>query len=526
MGNCGGKKKGALKQTTMMMRTDGQTLQVQIPRASHVSAGFSSVPSSPIALSPPATTPDPFFVRPLPSTPPRKDVLVVRALYDFDGIHEDDLSFRKGDQLQVEDPTQDGGWWLAQHGHTGQTGYVPSNYVCTHDNSAHAQDWWFDVDRKEADKLLLLPGNTVGTFLVRESHDKASYALSVRDTNPLTGDPSVKHYRVRRTDDGGFYISPRRTFRTIFKIIHFYSKTSEGLCSRLTVACQRIRPVVQFRDLEVGRDALRLSTKLGAGCFGEVWKGKLRSVIDVAVKTLKPGTMSPEAFLEEARIMHRLRHPKLVQILAVCSVAEPIWIVTELMAQGALLDYLRNDAGQLVKFPVVVEMAAQIAEAMAYLETENFLHRDLRAANILVGEHHNVKVADFGLARILQEEDIYEASENTKFPIKWTAPEAALERKFSIKSDVWSFGILLYELVTFGRVPYPGMSGAEVLTKVEGGYRIPKPMAGAGCSDCFYDMMVKCWKKRAEERPTFAYLHSFFDDYFVNIEPNYQGPED
>lgn len=449
----------------------------------------------------------------------------MRAMYDFDGINEDDLTFRKGDRLVVEDRQQTGDWWLAYHEKTGQRGYIPSNYICEDNNSAQAQDWWFDVDRKEADKLLILPGNRVGTFLVRESQDKVSYALSVRDSNRLTGDPQVKHYRVRKMDDGGFYINPKRTFSSIFEIVDFYSKTAEGLCSLLVTPCPRIRPVVQFRDLEVGREAIRLTHKLGAGCFGEVWKGKLRNVIDVAVKTLKQGTMSPEAFLEEARIMHRLRHPKLVQILAVCSVGEPIWIVTELMVKGALLDYLRNDAGQLVKFPVIIEMASQISDAMAYLETENFLHRDLRAANILVGEHHDVKVADFGLARILQEEDIYEATENTKFPIKWTAPEAALERRFSIKSDVWSFGVLLYELITYGRVPYPGMSGAEVLSKVENGYRIPKPAAGAGCSDSFYDIMLKCWKKQAEERPTFAYLHSFFDDYFVSIEPNYQGED-
>ncbi|ESO87367.1 hypothetical protein LOTGIDRAFT_148078, partial [Lottia gigantea] len=110
----------------------------------------------------------------------------------------------------------------------------------------------------------------------------------------------------------------------------------------------------------------------------------------------------------------------------------------------------------------------------------------------------------------------------TKFPIKWTAPEAALDRKFSIKSDVWSFGILLYELNTFGRVPYPGMSGAEVLSRLGKGYRMPKPHGPVGCTDAYYDIMVKCWNKRPEERPTFESLHNLFDDYFIATEPDYK----
>ncbi|XP_076440460.1 tyrosine-protein kinase yes-like [Babylonia areolata] len=517
MGNCCKKKD---KTTT---KTPDRDL-LQLPSASQFNGASFSLPS-PTSQSPQPTASPP-IIRPLPTVPAQKDVLIVRAIYDFDGINEDDLSFRKGDRLQVDDNSQNGDWWLALHLKNGQRGYVPCNYVCTDDGTPQAQDWWFDVDRKEADKMLLLPGNTPGTFLVRKAQDKTSFVLSVRDCDRLTGDPSVKHYRVRSMDSGGFYISSKRIFNTIFDVIDYYSVHVDGLCGLLTMPCPRIRPVVQFRDLEVKRETIKLTTKLGAGCFGEVWKGKLRNMVDVAVKTLKPGTMTPEAFLEEARIMHELRHTKLVQLLAVCSATEPMWIVTELMVNGALLDYLRNDNGRVVKFPVVVEMGSQIADAMEYLEIQNFVHRDLRAANILVGQHLDVKVADFGLARILQDEDIYEATANTKFPIKWTAPEAALERRFSIKSDVWSFGILLYELITLGRVPYPGMSGSEVLARVQEGYRMPKPVGGVGCSDSFYDIMTQCWNCRAERRPTFAFLHSFFDDYFVSTEPCYRGPED
>ncbi|XP_060082185.1 tyrosine-protein kinase SRK2-like isoform X1 [Ylistrum balloti] len=472
-------------------------------------------------------------VRPLPPPPPNRGYFqhsresnTVRALYDFDAINDDDLSFKKGDRLEVEESSQNCDWWMARHMATGQTGYIPSNYVCKDDNTPQAQDWWYNVDRKEGEKQLMLPGNATGTFLVRESADKASYVLSIRDHDLKTADACVKHYRIRKMDNGGFYISPRRTFKSMLQLIAHYQSVGDGLCCQLGEACPKIRPIVQFRELEVARESVKLIKKLGSGCFGDVHAGKWRNTVDVAVKTLKPGAMTPQDFLQEAKLMHKLRHRKLVQLLAVCSTTEPLWIITELMVNGALLDYLRKDEGKHIGFPVLVDIAAQIADGMAYLERENFVHRDLRAANILVGENNEVKVADFGLARLIQE-DIYEAHEHTKFPIKWTAPEAAFDRKFSIKSDVWSFGVLLYEILTFGRVPYPGMNGHEVLSKVEKGYRMPKMTGGpVSCPDPYYEIMLSCWKRNPETRPTFVYLQDFFDNFFVSVETPYKESGD
>ena len=148
---------------------------------------------------------------------------------------------------------------------------------------------------------------------------------------------------------------------------------------------------------------------------------------------------------------------------------------------------------------------------MAYLEEHSYIHRDLAARNVLVGEANMCKVANFGLAWHIQG-DTYNPPEGTKFPIKWTAPEAALYNRFSIKSDVWSFGVTMCEVVTKGRMPYPGMNNPQVLEAVDRGYRMPKP---DGCPDTLYEIMLSCWKDEPESRWTFDYLQSALQDMVV-----------
>jgi len=347
--------------------------------------------------------------------------------------------------------------------------------------------------------------------------------LSIRDYDTVKKEHVVKHYRVRQMDHGGCFISPKRTFSNVVELVEHYKVQSDGLCSRLIKNCPKEPEPIPFKQIEVDRKEISFERKLDQGHFGDVWAGRWRNNVDVAIKTLKPGAMTAQAFLEEAKIMHKMRHRKLVQLMGVCTLEFPIFIITELMVNGSLLNYLRKDEACTIKLPTLVDFAAQIADGMAYLEQKLFIHRDLRAANILVGLNNNVKVADFGLSRITESDDIYLAHEATKFPIKWTAPEAAFERKFSIKSDVWSFGILLYELVTFGRIPYPGMSGPEALKRIEQGYRMPIPVTDRlTCPESLYEMMMKCWDHNSERRPTFAFLYSFFDDYFISTEPNYR----
>ncbi|KAL8600799.1 Tyrosine-protein kinase Src42A [Nucella lapillus] len=440
------------------------------------------------------------------------------ALYDYDARTDEDLSFRKGEILEIINDTQ-GDWWYARSKSSKAEGYIPSNYVASV-KSLESEPWYFGkIKRVEAEKKLLSSENEHGAFLIRDSESRRNdYSLSVRD-----GD-TVKHYRIRQLDEGGFFIARRVTFRTLAELVDHYSTDADGLCVNLRKPCSQVeKPQTNGLSYntkdqwEIPKNSLKLIRKIGHGQFGEVWEGLWNNTTPVAIKTLKPGTMDPKDFLAEAQIMKKLRHQKLIQLYAVCTQDEPIYIITELMKNGSLLEFLQGK-GRVLKLPQLIDIGAQIACGMAYLESQNYIHRDLAARNILVAENNNVKIADFGLARVIKEDE-YEARVGARFPIKWTAPEAANYNRFTIKSDVWSFGILLTEIVTYGRVPYPGMTNAEVLHQVEHGYRMPCP---PGSPKPLYDIMLECWRKEEMERPTFETLQWKLEEFFTMDSKDYR----
>uniref|UniRef100_A0A8B9P259 Tyrosine-protein kinase n=1 Tax=Apteryx owenii TaxID=8824 RepID=A0A8B9P259_APTOW len=443
---------------------------------------------------------------------------VVLALYDYEAMHDEDLSFRKGERLRVLE--ESGEWWRAQSLATGHEGFVPSNYVAWVD-SLETEEWFFKgISRKDAERQLLGPGNVIGSFMIRDSETtRGCYSLSVRDGDDAQGG-TVKHYKIRTLDSGGFYISPRSSFDTLQELVEHYRGQSDGLCQKLTYPCSAPKPQKPWEKdaWEIPRELLKLEKKLGAGQFGEVWMATYNKHTKVAVKTMKPGSMSVAAFLAEAELMKTLQHDKLVKLHAVVTREEPIFIITEFMEKGSLLDFLKSDEGRKQPLPKLIDFSAQIAEGMAFIEKRNYIHRDLRAANILVSAILVCKIADFGLARII-EDDEYTAREGAKFPIKWTAPEAINYGSFTIKSDVWSFGILLTEIITYGRIPYAGMSSVEVIRALDHGYRMPRT---ENCPEELYDIMMRCWKMKPEERPTFEYTQSVLEDFFTATESQYQ----
>ncbi|XP_048866896.1 tyrosine-protein kinase Lyn-like isoform X2 [Brienomyrus brachyistius] len=443
---------------------------------------------------------------------------IVVAVYPYEAVHPDDLGFKKGEKLKVLE--ENGEWWKAMSLTTKKVGYIPYNYIAEA-NTMEMEDWFFkDITRKDAERQLLAPANKAGAFLFRESEtSKGSYSLSVRDVDS-NNMGAVKHYKIRSLDNGGYYISPRLTFPDLSSMVKHYQKNADGLCQKLEKPCAKPKAQQPWdKDAwEISKESIRMIKKLGAGQFGEVWMASYKNTTTVAVKTLKAGTMSVEAFMEEANLMKTLRHDRLVRLYAVVTKSEPIYIITEFMANGSLLDFLKSAAGRKVLLHKLIDFSAQIAEGMAYIEKKNYIHRDLRAANVLVSDSLLCKIADFGLARIIEDNE-YTAREGAKFPIKWTAPEAINYGSFTIKSDMWSFGILLYEIITYGKNPYPGMSNSEVMTNLQRGYRMPIP---EDCPTQLYELMTTCWKDKPEERPTFDYMQSVLDDFYTATESQYQ----
>lgn len=249
--------------------------------------------------------------------------------------------------------------------------------------------------------------------------------------------------------------------------------------------------VIRMSDLKLGE-------VLGKGEFGKVLLGTFHGK-KVAVKKLKDSnSKAAQDFLNEASLMTSLRHKNLVQLLGVVFDEPSVCFVTEYMAKGSLVDYLRSRGRLHVTRNDQIAFAADTCAGMAYLESKHVIHRDLAARNVLISEEGVAKVCDFGLAG-----DQNLSLDCGKFPIKWTAPEALRHNKFSNKSDMWSFGILLWEIYSFGRVPYPRITLADVVKHVENGYRMEAP---EGCPSEIYEIMRQAWHLEPELRPTFAII--------------------
>lgn len=270
---------------------------------------------------------------------------------------------------------------------------------------------------------------------------------------------------------------------------------------------------------ELDATNISIDKVVGAGEFGEVCSGRLKlpskKEISVAIKTLKVGYTDKQRrdFLGEASIMGQFDHPNIIRLEGVVTKSKPVMIVTEYMENGSLDSFLRKHDAQFTVIQLV-GMLRGIASGMKYLSDMGYVHRDLAARNILINSNLVCKVSDFGLSRVL--EDDPEAAYTTrggKIPIRWTSPEAIAYRKFTSASDVWSYGIVLWEVMSYGERPYWEMSNQDVIKAVDEGYRLPPPM---DCPAALYQLMLDCWQKDRNNRPKFEQIVSILDKLIRN----------
>ncbi|KAF6776643.1 hypothetical protein AHF37_03405 [Paragonimus kellicotti] len=394
-------------------------------------------------------------------------------------------------------------WWLVKRLDTKQhcindrktshQGRVPADRLQPVSILPVNHEAWYQVDRVEADRMLLQMGNSIGTYILRPSS-----ALCPQ-----------------------FDVT-----------VH-----SDGLLCKLTQPYPRVyQPPATLSQLEVNRSSFVFVHRLGRGSFGEVWQGMWNNRVPVAIKKLlSNGNMESARFLDEAKLMQQLNHPRIVRLLAVSTEpsTEPVYLVTELMERGSLKSYMHNLKSNEVTFEQLIQMSVWVSEGMVYLEQNHFLHRDLRSSNVLVDNQLQLKVADFGLSHILGDSEEYLGTSHTKFPIRWTAPEGMLKQVYSSKSDVWSFGVLLYEIMTFCEIPYSGFTSKEVKEHVCSGYRLPRPLMKTSiaqttpaqvdyevsridnclCPPVLYNKMLECWRVEPDFRPSFVELNTFLEAF-------------
>ncbi|XP_069837587.1 tyrosine-protein kinase CSK isoform X2 [Dendropsophus ebraccatus] len=379
--------------------------------------------------------------------------------------------------------------------HDTYTGAIAMSQMPVYSSTISVSRWFHGkITREQAERLLYPP--ETGLFLVRESTNyPGDYTLCV------SCEGKVEHYRIIYKS-GKLTIDEEAYFDNLMQLVEHYTNDADGLCTSLmkpklmegTVAAQdefsRSGWALKMKDLT-------LLQTIGKGEFGDVMLGDYRGS-KVAVKCIK-NDATAQAFVAEALVMTQLRHKNLVQLLGVIVEDKTsLFIVTEFMAKGSLVDYLRSRGRSVLGGECLLKFSLDVSEGMEYLEANNFVHRDLAARNVLVSEDNIAKVSDFGLTK-----EASATQDTSKLPVKWTAPEALREKLFSTKSDVWSFGILLWEIYSFGRVPYPRIALKDVVPRVERGYKMDAP---DGCPAIVYELMKQCWHLDANQRPSFRKL--------------------
>ncbi|XP_046967351.1 tyrosine-protein kinase Fer isoform X1 [Vanessa cardui] len=361
------------------------------------------------------------------------------------------------------------------------------------------QEWFHGVlPREEVVRLLRADGD----YLVRETtrNHARQLVLSV-----CWG--QHKHFIVQTTPEG-HYRFEGAAFPSVGELIAWQRASGVPVTARSGALLRRAVPRETW---ELNNDHVQLLDKIGRGNFGDVYKARLKTTgQEVAVKTCRVALPEDQkrTFLQEGRILKQYQHPNIVRLIGIAVQKQPIMIVMELVPGGSLLTFLRTRASNLSS-RTLLAMCRDAAGGMRYLESKNCIHRDLAARNCLVGDDNIVKISDFGMSR--EEEEYIVSGGMKQIPIKWTAPEALNFGKYTSLCDVWSYGVLMWEIFSKGDTPYAGMSNSRAREKIDNGYRMPAP---EGCAEDVYALMLRCWEYEPDKRPHFHQIYTIIDNIY------------
>ncbi|CAF0835288.1 unnamed protein product [Adineta steineri] len=337
-----------------------------------------------------------------------------------------------------------------------------------------------------------------GDYLVRKNHE-GKIVLSIfwidpTDTNKLKDG----HFFIYEKNNMYYFQENSVMKPTVSKLITYYTRQKLELRNDGT---RLIRPIERPDYIINDSDIILSNSSLGSGHFGEVTRGEYCGT-PVAVKLLRSvnGPLRPEDrqnFINEALLLKRFKHKRIVQFIGIAAYREPLMIVMELVEQGSLSNYLKANE---LRVSQLTQMCYEIAKGMAYLESCNVIHRDLAARNCLVDKNGRIKVADFGLSRCLQEDDVY-FTQIKEFPLRWWAVEVLSKGPYTIKSDVWSYGITIWEIFSKAALPYAHYQHNHfVIDAVKRGERLKRPEK---CPANIYAIMSNCWLLTPKDRASF-----------------------
>uniref|UniRef100_A0A7N6F6C7 Tyrosine-protein kinase n=1 Tax=Anabas testudineus TaxID=64144 RepID=A0A7N6F6C7_ANATE len=447
--------------------------------------------------------------------------------------------------------------------------------------TAHEKMAWYHgkINRQEGERRLYSGVQPDGKFLVRDRDEVGTYALSV-----VYG-KTVYHYQILQDKSGKYCMPEGTKFDTIWQLVEYLKMKPDGLVTVLGEACVNgksapestehllsfshhinilllknmkfpnpingflafnsnatptdrdvlpmdssvFNPYHNPNDLKrftiQRNDLLMDEVELGSGNFGCVKKGVLKSEsgqIDVAIKVLKNENekMVKEEMMREAEIMYQLDNPFIVRMLGLCT-SDSLMLVMEMASAGPLNKFLVNKK-DTISVENIVELMHQVSMGMKYLEEKNFVHRDLAARNVLLVNQRYAKISDFGLSKALGADgNYYKARTAGKWPLKWYAPECINYHKFSSKSDVWSFGVTMWEAFSYGGKPYKKMKGPDVIRFIADEKRMECPPA---CPERMYTLMKECWTYSHEDRPDFKKVEESMRSYHYSLS-NKPKPE-
>ncbi|NXX51771.1 MATK kinase, partial [Tricholaema leucomelas] len=401
-----------------------------------------------------------------------------------------ELAFRKGDVVTIVEAVEGKGWYRARHNETGQEGLLAGSVLRQREairiDPKLSLMPWFHGKISGAQAVQELQPPEDGLFLVHQSvRHPGNYVLCIS----LGG--QVTHYRVLH-EEGTLSIDSLHHFSNLIDMIEVRAPEGSGTAYGMPQRCQPSMPAAA--QVPCPWPCLPHPSLLSTSHISRAW-GSLEN--EDLGSFCHPGPCVRSEPCQGFEVSRKVQHKNLVCLLGVI-LHNGLYMVMEFLSRGNLVNFLRTRGRAFVPTRQLLLFALDVAQGMDFLESKKLVHRDLAARNILISEENVAKVSDFGLAQVSPK-----GTDGTLLPVKWTAPEALKHSKFSSKSDVWSYGIFLWETFSFGRVPYPKLSLKEVTELLEQGYCMEPP---EGCPPTVYALMRSCWEMEPGKRPSFKKL--------------------